>query len=173
MKSRFEFKTPFSPVARIGAARPVFSDAPDLQPQNLHRGVIAVLPLAALVLAGCSGLNTSSPGFDPYVGLSAGSSQLEVDVDSNAIGLADSSDTATSLTLGAKVTDRLGGELQFSDLGAARLDSGDDIGYQTFSALAVGRLFPRRTGANLFAKAGVGFLNNDCLLYTSPSPRDS
>jgi len=75
--------------------------------------------------------------------------------------LEDSSDTSTSLTLGAKVTDRLGGELQLSDLGSARLDSGDDIGYQTVSVLAVGRLFPRRTGANLFAKAGFGFLNND------------
>ncbi len=161
MKSRCELKTPFSPVAKTDAIRSNHFDTPNLKLPSLHRSSIAVLALALMVLAGCSGLNTGSANFDPYVGLSAGSSQLEIAVEGTTIGLEDSSDTATTLSLGAKVTDRLGGELQFSDLGSARLDSGDDIGYQTFSALAVGRLFPRRTGANLFAKAGFGFLNND------------
>ena len=161
MKRRFETISRPSRTSRDSASSAPCTGVSVPKTHNFYRCAITALPLFGAVLSGCSGLNAGSSGFDPYVGLSAGASQLEVDIEGDGIGLADSNDTAATVTLGGKFTNRLGGELQFSDLGSATLDSGDDIGYQTASALVVGRLFPRRTGANLYAKAGFGVLDND------------
>ncbi len=117
-----------------------------------------------LLIVGCSPISFQRPTLDPYVGLTAGASRLELDIESDDITLADSSDTAATIIAGGYSSfggGRVGGELQLSDLGAATLNSGDQVGYQTASAALLGSLFPRRSGFNAYLKAGIGALRND------------
>ncbi len=126
----------------------------------------ALVPAVGLQLfvAGCISTNFQSPALNPYVGVTAGASRLELDVDSDDVTLADASDTAATILAGSYSSLggwRLGGEVQLSDLGSAVLNSGDRVGYQTASAAVLASLFPHRSGFNAYVKAGIGALRND------------
>lgn len=117
-----------------------------------------------LTIVGCVPNSLQAPQINPYLGVTAGASRLELDIESDDVSLDDSSDTAATIIAGGYSSlagGRIGGELQLSDLGSAVLSSGDQVGYQTASATVLGSLFPRRTGANVYLKFGVGALRND------------
>jgi len=130
---------------------------------NIPLRVCRTLSLAvssSILLTACATSTYDGPRtvFEPYVGIGIGVSELGLEIDGDAFSLDDSSDTALVLSGGVNVLPRLGVEVQLADLGEAILDSGDAVGYQTFSASAIGRVFGNRTGPELFGRLGVGAL---------------
>ena len=100
---------------------------------------------------------------DAYLGLSAGESQLDDvcdDVEDTVVGGAvdcDDTDTAGKIFGGWKLTDWLGLEAAYVDLGTAEIDtpgSSVDLDADGFSLSAVGFL-PLNDNFDLFAKAGA------------------
>ena len=117
---------------------------------------------SSVLLAACATSGGGSNFFvDPYVGIAAGVSELDLEIEGDAFSLSDSNDTALVLLGGATFNPHFGVELQLADLGEAVLDSGDAVGYQTFSASALGRVFGNQSGFELFGRLGVGALQND------------
>ena len=115
----------------------------------------------SVLLAACVTSDGPRTFIEPYVGIGVGISELDLDIDGDAFSLDDSNDTALVLSGGVNFTPHVGVELQLADLGEAVLDSGDAVGYQTFSASAIGRVFGNRSGPELFGRLGVGTLQND------------
>jgi len=114
---------------------------------------------STLLLAACASSNGPGIFIEPYVGIGVGVSELDLEIQGDAFDLDDSSDVALVLHGGLNFTPHFGVELQLADLGEAVLDSGDAVGYQTFSATAVGRVFGNRSGFDLFGRLGVGALD--------------
>jgi len=116
---------------------------------------------SSLLLAACATSDGPRTIFEPYVGIGIGVSDLGLEIEGDAFSLDESSDTVLVLSGGVNILPRLGVELQLADLGEAVLDSGDAVGYRTFSASAIGRVFGNRTGPELFGRLGIGALQND------------
>lgn len=95
-----------------------------------------------------------------YAGAGLGASQLELDTAGTALQLEETGDTASTVALGVDLTPRLGIEGQYSDLGSAVLNNGEQVGYQTLSLSGIGRAKGGREGLNLYARLGVGMLRN-------------
>ncbi len=110
---------------------------------------------ASLLLTACN-----STGFTPYAGIGVGGSSLELDTGDSVLELTESSDVAAVVTIGTDVFPRFAVEAQLADLGSARLNNNDEVGYQTLSLTATASALPGRSGFNAFLRGGVGMLRN-------------
>lgn len=151
----------------------------------------AITLLAALVLSGCSGLNTSSlssgstieePDFAEalpidqhrigrHVYLAAGIGASHLDPDASEVstfGVNDRVNAGGQITLGMDVNRMLTVELHSADLGSAGLSPGGRINYHQYGASALiyagkNRDRYKRQGMTAYGRLGVGTLDNSAV----------
>jgi len=89
--------------------------------------------LCGVLLALVTALPVSAVERNPYFGISVGPSRLAPNVEGSDYTLDKSTSTAFSVTLGLPITNRINGELGYTELGEAALSQNEMIGYSAFS----------------------------------------
>ncbi len=103
---------------------------------------------------------------DIYIGGGIGVSRLEPDSGASGFTQTDDSDTGFHLFLGKNFSSRIGGEIGFSNLGAAEFSPDGDIDYNVFAVSGLyyawsGSSDADRHGLSVYGRAGLGRLDND------------
>ena len=129
---------------------------------TFNKSLVATLLSAAMCLPAVADTGDFSKTF--YVGIAAGTSELEPESQVSQFFVEDDTDTAGKVFIGYDFSPRFAAELSIIDLGEAVIgpSSVGAISYDVVELSGLYRFFDKdRRGFGAFAKLGFGGLDND------------
>ncbi len=115
---------------------------------------------SAVILALLSGGSVAEP-YEWYLGVAAGSSTVDPDVEETGFKNTENQDTAFKLLVGKELSDQLSVEAFAADLGEAELINGAKVGYKTYGASVSLTIPSNDSPLSAYAKGGLAYTDLD------------